>query len=109
MFFLRSWFTLGTICTSTSTVYFNSFVNRKDLYKDARRQFIWDLRIAIWGITDSGGTQNSVSTEENRQGVLWKKGGSSCRLRQVVYQRFGLEGKYVPYIQLGYQARLIPY
>lgn len=39
----------------------------------------------------------------------WEEGGSSRRLRPVVYQRSALKGKFVPYIQLGYQAHLIPY
>lgn len=46
--------------TTLSAICFYSTVNRKDLYKEATRQFIWDLRIAVWGITDLGGNQNSV-------------------------------------------------
>lgn len=41
--------------------------------KEAKRQFIWGLRIVIWGITDSGGTENSVPLEEMGRGFYGEK------------------------------------
>lgn len=99
--FLRFWFIVWTMSTTVSAVCFYSNVNRKDLHKEATRQFIWDLRFAVWGITDLGGNQNSVWSEKMGRGVMGKRGRLHKLVTEYLDRRVNLFHTW-----LGYRAYL---